>query len=148
MAFLVRQWELANGRTGASVRDHNDLLANDDEWLVSRFRLPPSRAPGSLRGDDTSASDLFFFFFSSATVRPTALTAWTLLAPTPTSVATLYSICEPCAVATKKDTLLSGHLLHHLLHLMVCEVCLIFLCFVHCVGLTMQPHVGHINTQR
>ncbi|KAK1906710.1 putative nuclease HARBI1, partial [Dissostichus eleginoides] len=42
MADLAQLEDLANGRVRRerNFRDQQDLLANDDEWLMSRFRLP------------------------------------------------------------------------------------------------------------
>ncbi|KAJ4923071.1 hypothetical protein JOQ06_027807 [Pogonophryne albipinna] len=42
MADLALLEDLANGRVRRerNFRDQQDLLANDDEWLMSRFRLP------------------------------------------------------------------------------------------------------------
>lgn len=42
MADLALLEDLANGRVRRvrNFRDRQDLLANDDEWLMSRFRLP------------------------------------------------------------------------------------------------------------
>lgn len=42
MAYLALLEDVANGRIRRErvFRDQQDLLANDDEWLMSRFRLP------------------------------------------------------------------------------------------------------------
>ena len=42
MAALALLEDMANGRIWREqiFRDRQDLLANDDEWLMSRFRLP------------------------------------------------------------------------------------------------------------
>ena len=42
MALLALLEDHANGRVRRErvFRDHNDLLAHDDDWLMSRFRFP------------------------------------------------------------------------------------------------------------
>ena len=42
MAYLALLEDVANGRIRRErlFRDQQDLLSNDDEWLMSRFRLP------------------------------------------------------------------------------------------------------------
>ncbi len=42
MAYLALLEDVAHGRLRRErvFRDQQDLLANDDEWLMSRFRLP------------------------------------------------------------------------------------------------------------
>ena len=42
VALLALLEDYADGRIRREriFRDHNDLLAHDDEWLISRFRFP------------------------------------------------------------------------------------------------------------
>lgn len=42
MAALALSEDIANGRIRREqvFRDHNDFLAQDDDWLISRFKFP------------------------------------------------------------------------------------------------------------